>query len=126
MPAYLYQHPETEEVKEIIQGMNEDHEFIDEDGIKWNRLWSSPQLNTEAGIDPWSKNDFLDKTKDTKGNMGDLWDRSKEMSESRAKENDGVDPVKEKYFKKYSKERMGARHPDQKKVYENHQMKVEY
>ena len=126
MPTYSYQHPETEEIKEIIQAMDEDHKYIDEEGVEWARLWSSPQLNTEAPIDPWSKGDFVEKTAKGDGSMGDLWDRSREMSDARAKDNDGVDPIKEKYFKKYSKERMGAKHPEQKKVYEDHQMKVEY
>tara|TARA_A100001037_G_C14788357_1_gene473493 strand:+ start:38 stop:418 length:381 start_codon:yes stop_codon:yes gene_type:complete len=126
MPTYTFQHPNTEEIIDVIQGMNDDHVYIDENGTEWNRVWSCPQINAEAEIDPWSKSDFMEKTKNSKGNMGDLLDRSKEMSEARAKEYGGEDPIRNKYFKNYSKERMGAKHPEQKKTYEDHQIKVEY
>ena len=38
-----------------------------------------------------------------KGNFGDMFDYSKELSDRRAKDHGGVDPVKEKYFKNYEK-----------------------
>ena len=62
-----------------------------------------------------------------KGTVGDLLDASKEMSQKRAESNGGVDPVKEKYFKKYSESRRGAKHPDEiKKGYESDNVKIEY
>ena len=59
--------------------------------------------------DPFSQTQFLDKTQNA-GTMGDLWDRSAEMSAKRAEKSGGVDPYRKDYFKKYSKERGGAKH----------------
>jgi hypothetical protein len=42
--------------------------------------------------------------------MGDLWDRSAELSAKR-KDKMGKDPVKEKYFENWSKKRKGKKHP---------------
>ena len=110
MPSYIYQHPETEEYIEVTQSMNDDHVYFGEDGVEWNRVLISPQLNTEASVDPWSKNDFMNKTANSKGSYGDLLDRSKELSDKRASENGGVDPVKQKYLENYSKQRGGKKH----------------
>jgi predicted nucleic acid-binding Zn ribbon protein len=38
MPIYLYQNPETDEVLEVLQGMNDKHEYFDEQGIEWKRV----------------------------------------------------------------------------------------
>ena len=96
-------------------------------GVEWKRLYSSPQLNTEATIDPWNNSDFVNKTQNTKGNIGDLLDRSAELSNKRASENGGVDPLKQKYYKNYSKERNGAKHPDQiKKTYESKNVRIDF
>ena len=58
--------------------------------------------------------------------MGDLLDRSADLSKERASQNGGVDPVKEKYYKEYSKKRNGALHEDKKPTsFENKHIKVE-
>ena len=86
MPEYLYQHPETEEVKGIIQSIHDKHEYIDEKGLKWNRVFTVPQMGIDtkmdAGTDPKS---FAEKTSNKKGTLGDLFDQSKELSEARKK-----------------------------------------
>ena len=110
MPEYLYQHPETYEVKSVFQKVNDEHVYV-VDNIKWNRIFTSPQLNTVGTIDPFNKNQFIDKTANTKGNYGDLLDRSRELSEQR-KEQRGHDSVLNKYFDDYSKDRKGSRHPN--------------
>jgi len=115
MPLYLFKHPKADSFVEIFFGMEDTKEYIDSDGVKWIRQYTSPQLKTEASIDPWSNNDFINKTQDSHGSIGDLMDRSKELSERRAQENGGIDPVKEKYYKDYSKSRNGALHPDKAK-----------
>lgn len=126
MPQYIYKHPEKEEYIEITQSMKEEHVYFDEDNIKWNRVLTSPRLNTEATIDPWSKNDFMNATANSKGTYGDLLDRSKEMSQKRADQNGGVDPIQQKYFKKYSQERGGQKHfADLPKSFENKNIKVD-
>jgi len=108
MPIYLYQNPKTGEIKEVAQKINEAHLFY-EDGIEWLRIFTVPQLNTEGTL----KADCTDKqfsefTKNKKGSIGDLWDRSKELSDKRKKVY-GQDPVKEKYKKDWSKKRKNRR-----------------
>ena len=45
----------------------------------------------------------------------------------RASENGGVDPLKQKYYNNYSKERNGAKHPDQvKQTYESKNVKIDF
>lgn len=127
MPIYLFQNPKTEEVAELFFSMNDEKKFVDESGLEWKRLYSSPQLNTEATIDPWNNADFVNKTSSTKGTMGDLLDRSAELSEKRASENGGVDPLKKKYFENYSKERNGAKHQDEiKQTYNSKNVKIDF
>ena len=58
MPIYLYEHPETKEVLEIMQGMEEDHVYIDESGTKWVRLFTSPNANFDTQVDPFSQADY--------------------------------------------------------------------
>ena len=100
MPEYLYQHPDTNEIKNVLQGVNDPHVYI-ENNIKWKRVFTAPQLNTMGTIDPFDKNQFINNTANTKGNYGDLLDRSKELSAQR-KEKLGHDPVQNKYFDNYS------------------------
>jgi hypothetical protein len=87
----------------------------------------SSQLNTTGNIDPWNKNDFMNKTAMDTGNIADLIDRSEELSHKRAAESGGVDPVKEKYLKQYSKRRGGKGHPsEKKKTFENKDVKIDF
>ncbi len=109
MPIYVYEHPETKECVEILQGMNEAHEYQDEDGVYWNRVFTSPNAAIDLDSDPFSHSQFVEKTKNG-GTMGDLWDRSAEMSAKRAAQSGGVDPYKKQYFKDYSSKRGGEKH----------------
>lgn len=109
MPIYIYKHPEHEEYEEVFQGMNDKHEYTDEFGTKWERVFLAPNAMVDSDIDPFSEQSFLDKTKNA-GTVGDLWDRGAEMSHKRAMKNDGVDPLRNQYFKDYSKARKGAKH----------------
>ena len=63
-----------------------------------------------------------------KGTYGDLQDYSKELSEKRKTMNNGVDPVQQKFFKDYSKQRKGAKHVNELKqrTWENKNWKVTY
>jgi len=111
MPIYLYQHPETEEVIEIVQKMSDFHIYIDYDGVEWNRKWTLPNAQIDADVDPFDKAAFSRKIDQSgKGTVGDLWDRSQELSEKR-KNKLGYDPVKKKNLEKYSKDRMGRKPP---------------
>lgn len=126
MPMYTFQHPETEETIDVFFGMNDDKKHIDEDGTEWSRVLHSPQVSMSSDIDHWSNDDFVNKTGSMKGTVGDLLDKSAELSAKRADESGGVDPLKKEYYKKYSEERKGAKHPDEKKTYESKNVKIEF
>lgn len=113
MPLYIFENPETGEIKEILQSMTEEH-IYSENGIQWNRVWTTPQVAIDVKIDPFSKKQFVDKT-NKPGTYGDLMDRSAELSEARAEKNGGVDPIKQKFFDDYAKKRGGKRHPEESK-----------
>lgn len=111
MPIYIYQHPKSKKLIEVIQSIHDKHEYIDKDNVKWDRVFTAPELNTQGTLKADSSpKDFSDYTRNKKGTIGDLWDRSAELSEKRKKIY-GKDPVKEKYFKDWSKKRKGRIHP---------------
>lgn len=109
MPIYQYQNPKTGEIKEVIQTMKEKHEYH-ENGVQWNRIFTVPTTSIDTKVDPYSAKDFLKKTENKKGTLGDMMDYSKELSEKRASQ-EGVDSVKQKYFDRYAESRKGKRHP---------------
>lgn len=109
MPLYIYEHPTTHEIKEIVQRMIDAHEYS-EGGVKWNRIFQKPQANTTGTVDPFSAKDFVNKTRDGRGTLGELWDRSAELSEKR-KDKLGHDPIKEKAIADYAKKTGGKKHP---------------
>ena len=126
MPFYTFSHPETGEFLDVFFHMNDEKEYFDEDGIKWNREYHSPELNSTGKTDPWNSKQFIEKTGQKNGTLGDLLDRSAELSKERASQNDGVDPIKENYYKRYSKERNGAIHRDKNpKTFENKHIKID-
>ena len=101
--------------------MSEKHEF-EKDGVKWNRLFTPPQMNFDVRVDPYSPKDF-NRVTEKKGTIGDLWDRSAELSHDRASKNGGIDPIKQEFFKKYSDERGGTKHQEQLKQEANIKLK---
>ena len=128
MPLYVYKHPEKEEYIEVFQGMNDEH-IYSHNGIEWERQFPAPEISSQKIVNPWDSNAFVNQTGDSKGTIGDLMDRSTELSEMRAKENGGVDPIKDKKFKEYSKIRGGLKDPldpSSKKTIENNHVKVKF
>jgi len=127
MPIYIYKHPEKEEYIEVLQGMNDEHVY-EQDGLAWERVFLAPNASIDSDVDPFNGRQFVDVTAAKKGTMGDMLDYSKELSQKRASVNGGVDPVKEKYYKKYSDERNGAKHPQQMKeqLSKNKNFKIEF
>lgn len=107
MPVYIYQHPETKETKEVFQEMNAKHVYF-EDGVEWNRVFTPFRISIDNKLDPFSESDFMKKTENKKGTIGDWQDISKELSEKREKIA-GVDPVKENLFSDYEK-KTGKKH----------------
>jgi hypothetical protein len=111
MPLYVFEHPETKEKVEVIQKMNEDHSYVDKNGVKWNRVFQIPNASIDTGVDG-SKESFMNYTANKKGTIGDLWDASREASEKRVKQH-GYDPVKKEHFQKFEKEK-GIKHTHDK------------
>ena len=109
MPIYLFQNPKTGKVKEIFQSMNDSHVYS-EDGIEWQRIFTIPQASIDTEIDAFSEDSFKKKTAGKRETLGDLMDRSKELSEKR-QSIAGTDPVQNKFFENYSKTRKGKKHP---------------
>jgi hypothetical protein len=115
MPIFLYSHPKTEEIREVIQSVHEEHIFIDEEGVKWQREFTVPTAAIDTRWNAHDPRDFVEKTKKYKGGtIGDLWEKSAELGEKREKEM-GKDPVKEKMYENYKKSHGGKSHPDIKK-----------
>ena len=108
--------------------MLEDHVYFDSDGLEWKRVFTIPNASIDSQIDPYSSKEFIQKTENKKGTIGDMMDYSKEMSLSRADKNGGIDPVKEKYYKDYSSKRKGAKHIDQMKseMNNNKHVKIDF
>lgn len=128
MPIYIYKHPTKEEYEEVVQSMNDPHTYS-KDGVEWERVFFAPNMAISASDDPFSANNYVEKTANMKGTVGDLLDYSAELSEKRAEINGGVDPVKEKALKDYSKLTGGKKHPSQlgqKKTFENKNIKVDF
>tara|TARA_Y100001963_G_scaffold157859_1_gene255382 strand:+ start:24 stop:371 length:348 start_codon:yes stop_codon:yes gene_type:complete len=112
MPVYQFRHPEHPIMIEVVQSMKEDHIFIDDEGTEWVRVWGVPNAAIDSQVDPFDSKAFVESTRNSKGTMGDLWDQAKEASEKR-KDKLGYDPIKQKYFKNYSKSRNGMKHRDE-------------
>jgi len=109
MPEYFYENPETGEVVRVLQSIKEEHTYS-EDGVEFDRVFTVPNMSIDAASDPFSAEQFRQKTKDMKGTMGDIWDYSKELSEKRKNAMGGTDPIREKAEKKYSKKRRGMKY----------------
>lgn len=125
MPLYLYKNPKTGETKEVLQGMNDKHEYF-EDGVEWKRIFTSPNASIDTKVDPSNKNKFIEKTGNMKGTLGEMMDYSEELSKERAKSSDnGEDPVKRKHFDEYER-KVGKKHlSDKKKTIETDRIKID-
>lgn len=127
MPLYIFQNPETQEVVEVFQKMNDKHVYFDEKGLKWKRIFTVPHASIATKIDPFNQSQFVRAGENKNETVGDMWDKSKEMSEKRAEQNGGVDPIRQKALEKYSKERGGMKHfSEMPKTFKNDQVTVEY
>ena len=109
MPEYLFENPETGEVISVIQGIDEKHTYSEE-GKEFNRVFTVPNASVDGDIDPFSAQQFSEKTKNMKGTMGEVWDYSSELSQKRKESRGGEDPVRKKAEQKYSKKRRGMKY----------------
>ena len=67
---YLYQNTKTKEVREVLQGMNDLHEYYGDESEPengWQRIYTVPTASIDTKQDPFSTNQFLDVTKSKKG-----------------------------------------------------------
>jgi hypothetical protein len=118
MPLYLYENTETGEVLEVLQGMNDTHEYHGKDGSEkglWRRVYVNPNMSSDTKLDPFSSDSFKASTVGKNDTYGQLFERSAEASEMRAAKNGGVDPVKQKYYEDYKKKTNGKLHPSEQK-----------
>jgi len=116
MALYTFEHPVTGELREVYFKLDDKKEYFGEveDGekpIKWHRRFSIPYASSNTKVpDPFSQKDFMQSTGGKKNmTFGDLWDKSAELSEKRAKIA-GADPLKEQHFDNYAKSRNGLKH----------------
>ena len=118
MPLYLYENEETGEVLEVLQGMNDTHEYNGEDESEkglWRRVYVNPNMSTDTKMDPFSSSSFRASTLGKNDTYGQLFERSAEASEMRAQQAGGIDPVKQKSYDDYSKMTNGKTHPNEQK-----------
>lgn len=118
MALYLYENVETGEVREVVQGMNDVHEYYGEDGTEvglWRRVYVNPNVSTDTNFDPFCKESFKQSTVGKNDTYNDLFRRSAEASEMRAAKNDGTDPIKQKTYDDYRKMTNGKAHPQEMK-----------
>lgn len=108
MPIYIFQNKNTGEVKEFLLSMKEIGSFFV--GKDWQRVYTAPNVSVDSNINPHSSKDFVEKTRNKKGTIGDLFDKSRELSEKRG--GASSDPVLKNYFNSYEKEK-GVRHANQ-------------
>lgn len=104
MPLYEYENPETGEVIEVFQEINDEHTYF-QGGTQWRRVWSHT-FSLSSNIDPFDPQAFVRKTGEGKMTMGDITDLSKELSIKRL-EQAGRDEVKEKARADYAAQRRG-------------------
>ena len=123
MPFYLFQNPETQEVIEVMQSMKADHVYVDDNGLKWERVFTVPNAAIDSGgIDPYAENDILKATEKRGITCGEMFDLSAEMSQKRESK-DGKDKVKEKAQKDYKK-KTGKAHPEVIKKRKNRTIEI--
>jgi hypothetical protein len=124
MPIYIYRHPQKEIYKEIIQTMNENHIYF-EDEIEWKRVFTVPQASIDTKINPFSSKEFVEKTGNKKGTFGDMMDFSAEMSRQREDKVGTDDPVKRKFFDNYKKNNKVKHVQDKPKVIDNSRFRID-
>ncbi len=109
MPLYLYKNPSNGKIVSVLQSMNEEHTYS-ENGIKHERVFTIPNAQIDTEFDLNSSSKFVEKTGKMKGTLGEIWDYSQELSDKRAAQNGGTDPMREKAEEKYSKKRRGMKY----------------
>ena len=129
--TYLFHNKKTDDYREIEMSMKDYAPYLGENSDEdcWERIYETPQISmghsTSKTVDPYNQNEFVERTGKMKGNFGNMMDYSKELSEKRAADHGGVDPVKQKHFRDYER-KTGKKHLADKKSYESKNVKIDY
>lgn len=96
--------------------MNDTKDYRGPDGKAaqgaWKRIWTKPLMATDSQpLDIYSAKDFARVT-NKGGQVGDLWQRSAELSAAREAK-DGKDSIKQTFYDEYAKKRKGYRHSEE-------------
>ena len=110
MPFYIFENPNDGERREVSQRMKDPHEYVDENGTKWNRIFVANNMAVDSRPDAFSTQSLANSTSNKKETIGDIQDRARDASDKRKQQN-GYDPIQSKWFDSYSKKRGGKRHP---------------
>src|SRR5579859_7070643 len=113
MPLYQFINEKTGQIIDKVMSMNEDHKYIDETGYEWTRIWTIPQSSIDTVWNPDNPNDFIEKSGKKVGTLGDIMDKSAELSEARKQQHGNEDPIKRKHWDDYRALR-GKDHPDER------------
>jgi hypothetical protein len=100
MPEYSYLNLVNNQIVTKFFKMSEmdaSKEIIEENGVKYKRVYVNPNMGIDTILDPFSPQDFIRKT-NKPGTLGGMSDLSAEMSKRRADKNGGYDEVREKFF----------------------------
>lgn len=108
----ITEYPSLGEVREI-------------DGEKWRRVITEAPMGIVKSSDNPTLNNFINESASKRGTVGDLMEKSQEMSEKRAKDSvNGRDPVKDKWFDRWSKKRDGKQHPSDTRPKKRTRLKI--
>lgn len=106
MPLYIFSNPKNGDLIEVVQGINDPHEYTDKKGQKWERVFTVPNAAIDTEIDPFSPQEYAQKTGKSKITYGELLEKSKELSDKRTQKL-GYDPVKKDFIQREKKRRHG-------------------
>lgn len=113
MPNYVFKKQDGSTI-ELFFNMNNvpkiGEYYTLENGEKVKRLATISIIKESVPSDIYDI-DKLSKFSTPNETIGDTMKRSEELSQKRAEQNGGVDPVQKKFFKEYSKKRKGKKHP---------------
>ena len=119
MPEYSFQKKDGRKKVLIYFSMSEAPSIgseIEHDGETYVRIIECPpNASFDTKIDIFDPKDFVRKTKNKVGTIGDMMDRAEEHSELR-KKRDGVDKIKEGFEEDWSKKRKGRKMPKKSNI----------
>lgn len=83
MPFYIFENPETKERREVRQRMADVHEYTDENGLKWNRVFLAGNMSVDSRPNVDCTKSLANSTSNKKETVGDIQDRAREASDKR-------------------------------------------